>query len=243
MLALFCYRSSHTRCRAKHRQRVRRRHRPTATASRSRSRPSRSPLSRRSTMSWTKKIWRRLLRHNSNSAKANDFTLRGSVSQSRQSMPSPRHRTFDIAGHAGPAHLGPHRINGARGGHADLARQGRAAVAVAAHARQFFVDKFLRDQIERSVVLGGEARPVPRIGTAGAAGLAGAFDSHGWAVCLHGLPLSAECSRLPSGIFRSFPDQAPSPSRAEQIAPLRVFFVVVHRVGDAVGAETAKIPA
>src|ERR1019366_757985 len=91
----------------------------------------------------------------------------------RQSMPSARHRTFDIAGHAGPAHLGPHGINGARGSHSDLARQCRTAVAVAAHARQPFVDEFFRNQIGRGVVLGGEARPVLRIGTAGPTGLAG----------------------------------------------------------------------
>src|SRR6202035_676776 len=45
--------------------------------------------------------------------------LQGRVSQDRQPVPSPRHRAFDVAGHAGPAHLGPHGINGARGSHAD----------------------------------------------------------------------------------------------------------------------------
>ena len=41
--------------------------------------------------------------------------------QHRQSVPLPRHRAFDIAGHAGAAHFGPHRIDQARRRLADLA--------------------------------------------------------------------------------------------------------------------------
>src|SRR5258708_38813710 len=99
--------------------------------------------------------------------------------QRRQAVPSPRHLTFGIAGHAGPADFGPISINSARGLDADLAGQGRAAVAVAAHARQFRVDEVFRNAIERGVVLGGEPRPVRRIGTARAAGLARAFGIDG----------------------------------------------------------------
>ena len=78
-------------------------------------------------------------------------------------MSAPRHQAFDIAGHAGPADFGPRRMDHARGRNPDMARQRRTAVAVAAHARQFFIDEFCRDQIERRVVLGGEPRPVLRI--------------------------------------------------------------------------------
>src|SRR5260370_25795840 len=46
-----------------------------------------------------------------------------------------------------------------------------------------------------------------------------------------------------SGIARMFPDQAPSPSRSEQVAPLGIVFVEILRVDDTVGSETAKIAA
>src|SRR5882672_244394 len=44
-----------------------------------------------------------------------------------------------------------------------------------------------------------------------------------------------------SGILRRFPDQAPPPFRAQDVAPFRIFFVVIDRIDDAVGAETAEI--
>src|SRR5712671_7352029 len=40
-----------------------------------------------------------------------------------------------------------------------------------------------------------------------------------------------------------FPDQAPSPSRPEQVTPLGIFLVEIHRVDDAVGSKAAKIAA
>src|SRR6186713_2386481 len=46
-----------------------------------------------------------------------------------------------------------------------------------------------------------------------------------------------------SSIFGRFPDQAAPPFRPQEVAPFRVFFVVVDRVDDAVGAETAEILA
>src|ERR1700675_4127835 len=46
-----------------------------------------------------------------------------------------------------------------------------------------------------------------------------------------------------SGIARMFPDQAPSPSRPEQVTPLGIFLVEIHGGNDAVGSKTAKIPA
>src|SRR5579864_8260705 len=46
-----------------------------------------------------------------------------------------------------------------------------------------------------------------------------------------------------SDIARSFPDEAPSPFRPEQIAPLGVFLLEVDGVDDAVSAETAKVAA
>src|SRR5882757_6806852 len=90
-------------------------------------------------------------------------------------MPLPRHVALGIAGHAGAADIGPNSVNPATNGNANLARQRRAAVAVAAHSRLPLVDEFLRDQGERLLVLDAEARPVLRIGAAGAAALAQAF--------------------------------------------------------------------
>src|SRR3981189_1203052 len=49
--------------------------------------------------------------------------------------------------------------------------------------------------------------------------------------------------RRRSGILWRFPDQASAPFRAQEVAPFRIFFVVVHCVDDAVGAETAEILA
>src|ERR1700730_19140748 len=46
-----------------------------------------------------------------------------------------------------------------------------------------------------------------------------------------------------SGIARMFPDQAPSPSRPEQVTPLGIFLVEILGVDDAVGSKTAKITA
>jgi hypothetical protein len=54
--------------------------------------------------------------------------------QHRQTVPPPRHRAFGISGQAGAADLGPHLVDDARRRHADLARQCRAPIAVAAHA-------------------------------------------------------------------------------------------------------------
>src|SRR5258708_10613490 len=105
-------------------------------------------------------------------------------------MPAPRHRAFGIAGHAGAADLGPRRIDRARRRDADLARQRRTAIAVAAHPRQSFIDELFRNQVELRVILGGEARPVLRIAAAGPAGLARAFDIDGWTAVLHACRLA-----------------------------------------------------
>jgi hypothetical protein len=93
-------------------------------------------------------------------------------------VPFSRHRAFGIARQAGSADLGPRRVNHARRRYTDFSGQCRAAFAVATHARQSFIDEFFRDQIERRVVLGGEAGPVRGIRTACAAGLARAFGSY-----------------------------------------------------------------
>jgi hypothetical protein len=105
--------------------------------------------------------------------------------EQRQPVPAPRHVAFGIARHAGSANLRPNRINPARRRNTDLARQCRASFAVAAHPRQFFVDEFSRDQIECDVVLGGKPRPVRRVGTTRAAGLAQALGIHGGACLFH----------------------------------------------------------
>src|SRR5215207_4296095 len=46
-----------------------------------------------------------------------------------------------------------------------------------------------------------------------------------------------------SGVLWRFPDQAAPPFRPQDVAPLRIFFVVVLGIDDAVGAETAEILA
>src|SRR6266852_3045915 len=46
-----------------------------------------------------------------------------------------------------------------------------------------------------------------------------------------------------SGIARMFPDQAPSPSRSEQVAPLGIVFVEIQGGEDAVGSTPANTPA
>ena len=120
-------------------QRARPRHRPPATASRSRCRPSRCPRSRRSKTSSTTKILptpsRRKSRTCTSSSPATD--LAAPAGRALRAMVA-----FGIAGHAGPAHLGPHLINSARGRYADPARQRRTAIAVAAHPRQSSLTNF-----------------------------------------------------------------------------------------------------
>src|SRR6266436_4595996 len=46
-----------------------------------------------------------------------------------------------------------------------------------------------------------------------------------------------------SEIARMLPDQAPSPSRPEQVTPLGIFFVEIKGIDDAVGSKAAKITA
>ena len=70
---------------------------PRPPQSRSRFRPSRSARFRQSRMNSTTNSPRPSRRKRSR--------------QRRQSVPPPRHRAFGIAGHAGPADLGPHRID------------------------------------------------------------------------------------------------------------------------------------
>src|SRR4051794_8674730 len=106
----------------------------------------------------------------------------------RQPVSAPRHRTFRIAGHAGPAHFWPHRVNPARCRYPYPPRQGRAALAVAAHSGELLIDELLWDPLERGIVLGGEARPIPRIGAAGAARLARAAAEK--IASFHGDPLA-----------------------------------------------------
>jgi hypothetical protein len=163
-------------------------------------------------------------------------------------MPSPRHAAFDIAGHAGSAHLGAHRVNHATGRNSDPARQRRTAVAIAAHPRLPFVDVVFRNEIERVVVFGREARPVLRIRTTSTARLARAFQRDVWVGCWHAGSFSAERRDRPvrvgdSGVARMFPNKAPSPFRPEQVAPFRIFLVEIDGVDDPVGSKAAKIPA
>ena len=175
-------------------------HRPMATASRSRSRPSRSGRSRRSRTSSTKTLPRPPRREAIAASRPVAYQSIDDHAEHRQAVPSSRHVAFGIAGHAGAAHFGPHGVNPARGRHADPARQRRAAIAVAAHARQPLVDEICRDEIERRVVLGGEPRPVRRIGAAGPASLAGVFDIDGRIVVFHRIGLARFRARSSSAL-------------------------------------------
>jgi hypothetical protein len=83
-----------------------------------------------------------------------------------------RRAAFVVARQARPAHIGPRRIDGTGGGNTDLPDQGRAAVAVAAHASALVIDEPERDAFQRSIVLQREARPLGGIGAACAACLA-----------------------------------------------------------------------
>jgi hypothetical protein len=138
--------------------------------------------------------------------------------QCRQPKPPARHVAFDIAGHANAAHLGTNGVDRARGRHADAAGQRRTAVAVTAHARLSFVDEIRGNEREGGVIFGREARPVLRIGAAGPARLAGAFDAKRWFACFHAAGSSAKRRDRPVGdacsdVARVFPDQASSPFR------------------------------
>jgi hypothetical protein len=141
--------------------------------------------------------------------------------QHRQPMPSPRHRAFGIAGHAGPAYFGAHRIDRARRRHPDSARQRRTAFAIAAHSREPVVDEFFRDQLQRGVILGGEPWPVRRIGTAGAAALAGACLIRRDRPRFHRVSFSATTPfTIPGFLPSPVPPQAPrSVRRAKQVHP------------------------
>ena len=83
-----------------------------------------------------------------------------------------RHQTLGIARHAGTADVRSDVVNAASRRFADFAGQGRTAHALAVHARQVGRYIFFRDAVELRIVLGGEAWPFGRIGTARAAALA-----------------------------------------------------------------------
>jgi hypothetical protein len=87
-----------------------------------------------------------------------------------------------VARQARTADVRPQAVDGARRRQSHVAHQGRAPIAVATHSREPGVDQCRRYHVEIGVVLGGEARPIARIGAACAAGLAGrrfAIRRHG----------------------------------------------------------------
>src|ERR1044072_9034050 len=90
----------------------------------------------------------------------------------RQTEAAPRQRAGIIARLTRAAHLRTHRIDRARGGHADLAAQRRAAIAVAAHRPAGASDGIARDRFDFLFGREAEARPLGRIRAAGAARLA-----------------------------------------------------------------------
>jgi hypothetical protein len=167
--------------------------------------------------------------------RANAWTdWRELLSERRQAVPSSRHFALDVAGHAGSADIGPHWVNPARRRHADLARQRRAPIPVAAHSRQFLVDELCRNEIERRVVLGGEPRPVRRIRAAGAAGLAGVADIDGRIEVFHGSGLARFRARSSSardaGGYRFAPIR---PVRSPPAAPRPGSFAIAPGAGRA----------
>src|SRR5262249_41916753 len=70
-----------------------------------------------------------------------------------------RHLAGLVAWLAFPADLRPDVVDGARGGHADLAHKGRAAVAMAPHAAPAVIDQIARNAVESGIALQREARP------------------------------------------------------------------------------------
>src|SRR5688572_17778963 len=84
----------------------------------------------------------------------------------------PRDLAFGIARLALAAPQRARRVDGARHRNADFAGQRRAAIAGATHSPVRVVDIGRRNERERRVAFEREARPVGRIGTARAAGLA-----------------------------------------------------------------------
>jgi hypothetical protein len=90
----------------------------------------------------------------------------------REPVALPRHPALLVARQAGSANVRPHRVDRTRGGDTNVPDQRGAAIAVATHAPLRVVDQRGRNARELGFVLGGEARPLPRIGAAGPAALA-----------------------------------------------------------------------
>jgi len=75
-----------------------------------------------------------------------------------------------VARQARSADVGADRIDRARSCDADVAHQGRTAIALAAHAPKSLIDESARNAIESGVGLERKPRPLRRIGAARAAG-------------------------------------------------------------------------
>ena len=90
----------------------------------------------------------------------------------RQPMRRPRHQAVVAAGHAGAADIGAEIINATGRMFAHLSGERRTSAALAAHSGLVGRYQLGRNAIELLVVLGREARPVGRVGAAGAAALA-----------------------------------------------------------------------
>src|ERR1700751_337306 len=75
-----------------------------------------------------------------------------------------------VARQARSADVGADRIDRARSCDADVAHQGRAAVALAAYAPESLINESARNAIKIGVGLEREPRPLRRIGAARAAG-------------------------------------------------------------------------
>lgn len=89
-----------------------------------------------------------------------------------QSESVARHPAGIVARLARAANLRPDIVDRARRGHADVAHQRGAAIAVAVHAPEVMVREHAWDAVELAVILGREPGPVAGIGAAGAAALA-----------------------------------------------------------------------
>src|SRR5574338_1020492 len=84
-------------------------------------------------------------------------------------MAPARHVALLVARLAGAADVGADVIDRAGGRFADLAGEGGATVAGPAHAGAVRRDQRFGNARQRRVILEAEARPIGRIGTAGAA--------------------------------------------------------------------------
>jgi hypothetical protein len=74
----------------------------------------------------------------------------------------PCHEAGVIPWQTGFANVRPHGVDRARGRNANVADEGRAAIALASHSSLPGSDERARDEIQRRLILQGKPRPLAR---------------------------------------------------------------------------------